>query len=73
MDVISDLPAGPVEPPSVAADHLPDPLVVKAQEWAELGTERYKDYWVSLTAGQQNRIGKERHEKFKAIAAKVKV
>lgn len=48
-----------------------DPLLIKAQEWAECGLEKYADFWQTLNATQKKHIGVERHEHFKQIAGKV--
>lgn len=79
--------APPVASPSVApavdaeqptgADHAPpddpgfDPLLVQAREWAEQGVNGYKEFWSRLTVDQKRHIGSERHEGFKALAARV--
>lgn len=45
-------------------------LMVKAQEFAECGTDKYKEWWVALGASKQ-KIILDKHEEMKAIAAKV--
>ncbi len=60
--------------PSAAAASAPsvdEALLIKAQEWADCGTEKYAKWWTGLTAAQRKAIGLERHERFKAIAEKV--
>ena len=67
---VSHPPAGaPAE-----ADSLPqcdEAFLVKAQEWAELGTAKYAQWWQTLGRLQRASIGAVRHEKFKAIAEQV--
>ena len=69
---VSHPPAGaPAE-----ADSLPqcdEAFLVKAQEWAELGTAKYAQWWQTLGRLQRASIGAVRHEKFKAIAEQVPV
>jgi hypothetical protein len=54
--------------PSAPVD---DALLIKAQEFAECGTEKYAAWWQGLTVEQRRGIGAARHENYKAIAAKV--
>lgn len=57
---------------AVATDGQPDALLVLANDWAEQGTEKYRHWYTKqITQAQRDHIGAERHEKFKAIAAKV--
>jgi hypothetical protein len=49
----------------------PDPLVVKAQEIAEGGTERYQKWFLGLSREERTHLGAERHEAFKKLAASV--
>lgn len=78
----SKAPAPPPAPePAATGNDLPtdhaaapdadfsDPLIIKAREWAECGTEKYATFWTGLTADQRQHIGKERHEAMKKIAA----
>ncbi len=44
-------------------------LLVKAEEFASLGTERYKAWWLSITEQQRKAIGEARHNSFKQLAA----
>lgn len=48
-----------------------DPLLIKAQEWAECGTEKYANWWKGLTADQRKHIGADRHATLKATAERV--
>lgn len=57
--------------PAKRSAPLPDPLIVKAQEFAECGTEKYKAFWLSLTPEQKEVIGAARHELNKQTAAGV--
>lgn len=50
-------------------DDFRDPLIIKAREWAECGTDKYASFWTGLTADQRKHIGAARHESFKKIAA----
>lgn len=52
-------------------DDFRDPLIIKAREWAECGTDKYASFWTGLTAEQRKHIGAARHESFKKIAAGV--
>ncbi len=64
----------PPEAGAVADSPLPfcdDALLVKANDWAECGTAKYAAWWTGLTKEQRSAIGQARHEKYKAIAAKV--
>lgn len=45
-------------------------LCIKAQEWAEQGTEKYRGWWMSLSVQQRDAIGQERHNSMKILAAK---
>jgi len=54
-----------------AAASNPDPLFVKAREIAEGGTERYQKWFLALSREERTHLGTERHETFKALAAKV--
>lgn len=66
-------PAGaPPSQPSSQSGGLPDPLLVKCQEWAETGMEGYQKFWSGLSAEQRKQVGAERHTKFKEIAAQTK-
>lgn len=49
-----------------------DPLLIRAQEFAECGIEKYAKHWEGLTPAQRKHIGAERHTKFKNTAASVK-
>jgi AAA domain-containing protein len=49
----------------------PDPLFVKAREMAESGIERYQKWFLGLSKDERHHIGAERHDAFKALAAKV--
>ncbi len=65
-----------VPPPAATrtADSAPaadEALLIKAQEFAECGTERYRAWWTSLRHEQRASVGEARHAKFKEIAAKV--
>ena len=62
---------GEAAPPAAAdpADDFRDPLIIKAREWAECGTEKYASFWTNLTPEQRKHIGTARHESFKKIAA----
>ena len=60
-------------PPSAPAaasgpSGVPDPLIVKARELAESGTEAYGTWFDALTAEEQKKIGKRRHDELWAIA-----
>jgi hypothetical protein len=56
---------------SSPAAPVDDALLIKAQEFAECGTEKYAAWWQGLTVEQRRGIGAARHENYKAIAAKV--
>jgi len=58
-------PATPGAPVDEAA------LLIKAEEFASLGIERYAEWWKALSPAQRIGIGTERHEKYKAHAARV--
>lgn len=64
----SDEPASAADPTN--RDDF-DPLLIKAQEWAETGTDGYKRYWKGISQADRDHIGTARHDAFKAIAAKV--
>lgn len=60
--------------PSASATGSPsvdDALLIKGQEWAECGTEKYAAWWGSLSSAQRKGIGAELHARWKAIAEKV--
>ena len=55
-----------------ASDPAPDEaLIIKGQEWAECGMEKYEAWWKALTPAQRKSIGQTRHERMKEIAAAV--
>lgn len=53
-------------PTDIPAD---DALLLKAEEWASCGTEKYAEWWTSLTPAQRKAIGPERHAQLKQTAA----
>ncbi len=57
-------PGAPIQP-------VDEELIIKGLEWAELGTDRYAEWWNSLQPSQRKSLGSARHEGWKAIAAKV--
>ena len=59
----------PSAPAAVGAPSgAPDPLIVKARELAETGTAAYSEWFDALSASEQKRIGKKRHDELWAIA-----
>ena len=60
--------SGTASAPTGTADEA---LLIRAREFAELGSARYEKHWLGLTPVQRKAIGAERHERFKEIAAKV--
>lgn len=46
-------------------------LLIKAEEWASCGTEKYAAWWRDLTPAQRKTIGASMHESLKQIAAGV--
>lgn len=52
-----------------AAPTPDEALLIKAEEFASCGTERYKAWWLSITEQQRKAIGEARHGTFKKIAA----
>ena len=64
--------AGSAPPSAPAAasgpSGAPDALLVKARECAEAGTEVYGAWFDALSAAEQKRIGKRRHDELWAIA-----
>ena len=71
----SSMPGAGIPPSPGAASGPPvdEALIIKALEWAECGTEKYAAWWSGLDAAQRKSIGKERHERYKGIAAQVAV
>ena len=61
---LPDAPRGAEPPPD-------DALLIKGEEWASCGAEKYRAWWESLTAAQRKSIGTERHTKFKEQAERV--
>jgi hypothetical protein len=57
------------DPPPAAAPTPDEALLIKAEEFASTGTERYKAWWLSITEQQRKAIGEARHSTFKQIAA----
>ena len=60
------LPAAATDGSAPSADEA---LLIKAEEFASCGTERYKAWWLSITEAQRKAIGEARHATFKQIAA----
>lgn len=60
-------PTSAAQPAASAADPA---LLIKGEEWASLGTEKYAAWWKGLKPEQRKAIGAERHEAWKAIAAR---
>ncbi len=60
-----------VPPAAASAPSVDEALIIKGREWAELGTEKYAAWWKGLAKEQRKSLGTERHEAWKAIAAKV--
>jgi len=56
---------------STGSPSVDDALLIKGQEWAECGTEKYAAWWGSLSSAQRKGIGAELHARWKAIAEKV--
>lgn len=73
----SDLPSElPLSPSGTVRGEDPDvdeALLIKARDFAECGTEKYKAWWAALPKEKKLAIGQARHEQFKEIAAKVPV
>ena len=61
----------PADSSAQAAPTVDEALLIKAQEFAECGLEKYGTWWKSLSKEQRHSIGEERHAKFKEIASKV--
>jgi hypothetical protein len=57
------------ETAAAAAPNADEALLIKAEEFASCGTERYKAWWLSITEQQRKAIGEARHNTFKKIAA----
>ena len=55
--------------PSVAP--VDEALVIKGEEWASCGLEKYAGWWQGLTPAQRKGLGAARHEAWKATAAGV--
>lgn len=66
-------PSGAIPPASDAASapSVDEALLIKAEEWASCGTEKYATWWKGLKPEQRKAIGTERHDRLKATAAKV--
>lgn len=67
----SSSPKASPAPGAASAPTVDEALLIKGQEWAECGTEKYAAWWAGLTPAQRKAIGTTRHEAFKATAAKV--
>lgn len=50
------------------SDGPPDPLLVRAREFAETGKEGYAKFWDGLSDEDKQKIGRERHQQFNRIA-----
>jgi len=61
----------PAAPAAAGAPSVDEALIMKAQEWADCGTDKYASWWAKITPAQRKAIGAARHEVFKAIAEKV--
>ena len=49
----------------------PDPLLAKAREFAEAGTQAYGTWFDALSAAEQKKIGKKRHDELWEIAERM--
>ena len=58
-------------PSRKAPPTVDEALLIKAREWAEMGTEKYTRFWENLTPAQQRAIGSKRHDEFWTIAERV--
>lgn len=56
-------------PKSAPPPPLDEALLLRAKEHADLGLDKYQEFWGSLTPGQRAAIGAQRHADFKAIAS----
>ncbi|MBC7939733.1 MAG: AAA family ATPase [Chitinophagaceae bacterium] len=63
-------PSASASSPTASAPSCDPALLIKGEEWASLGTDKYADWWTSLTPAQRKGIGTARHEGWKATAAK---
>jgi hypothetical protein len=66
-----DAQTSPVSPGTAAGlePSADEALLIKAEEFASTGTERYRAWWLSITEAQRKAIGEARHATFKQIAA----
>ena len=58
--------------PAASAPSVDEALLIKGEEWASCGIDKYADWWTNtLTPAQRKSLGTARHEAWKAQAAKV--